>query len=38
MLRTLIDIKESVSTSDYVLRLSEAVTREGAGPRSATTS
>ncbi|MGW4379825.1 BREX-2 system ATPase PglY [Kitasatospora sp. NPDC004531] len=30
LLRELIDIKETVSTSDYVLRLSEAVTPEGA--------
>ncbi|MCD0452638.1 hypothetical protein LO762_26150 [Actinocorallia sp. API 0066] len=31
LLRELIDIPESVSTSDFVLKLSEAVTPEGAG-------
>lgn len=38
LLRELIDIPESVSTSDFVLKLNEAVTPEGAKLRSRTTS
>ena len=30
LLRDVIDIKESISTSDFVLKLAEAVTEEGA--------